>query len=189
MIIIVVRWVFCQAFRIFGLKTHTETQKQDQKKTYLFLVNYFLDRYLASRHVYLNLIIYITMSIIVNKIQQINSYFQLKYGLLFRKLLSTSAAVIEVFMIIIVVRWVFCQAFRIFGLKTHTETQKQDQKKTYLFLVNYFLDRYLASRHVYLNLIIYITMSIIVNKIQQINSYFQLKYGLLFRKLLDTTCE
>ena len=58
----------CQAFRvpgclfsIFGLKKHTEAQKQDWKKTYLFLVTDILDRSLSWRPIYLNLISYITM--------------------------------------------------------------------------------------------------------------------------------
>ena len=42
----------------------TKIQKLDWKKTYLFLVIDRLDRYLAWRPVYLNLISYITMSII-----------------------------------------------------------------------------------------------------------------------------
>ena len=36
-----------------------------------------------------------------------------------------------------------------------------------------------------MNLLSYINMSIISNDIQYINSYCQLKYGLLIRKLLD----
>ena len=66
--------VLCRAFRassslfsIFGLKI-TEIQKLNWKKTSLSLVTDRLDRYLASRPVYLNLIIYITMSIIVNEL-------------------------------------------------------------------------------------------------------------------------
>ena len=50
------------------LKT-PETQKQDWKKTYLFLVTDHSDRYLSWRNVYLNLISYINMSIKVNKLQ------------------------------------------------------------------------------------------------------------------------
>ena len=53
-----------------------ETQKQDWKKTYLFLVTECSDHYLDYRPEYLNLISYITMSIILNKLQYINSYCQ-----------------------------------------------------------------------------------------------------------------
>ena len=60
-------------------------------------------------------------------------------------------------------------------------------EKTYLFIVTDRLDYYLASSNVYLNLIRYITMSVIVNKIEYINIYCQLKYGLLIRKSLDAT--
>ena len=67
------------------------------------------------------------------------------------------------------------------------ETQKQGWKKTYLFLVNDRSDRYLSQRPVYLNFIRYITMPIIVYELHYINSYGQLKYGLLIRKSLDPT--
>ena len=39
------------------------------------------DQYLAWNHVYLNLISYIYISMIADKLQSINSYWQLKYGL------------------------------------------------------------------------------------------------------------
>ena len=43
-----------------------KTKKQDCMQTYLFLLTVGLDRYLSSRHAYINLIKYITMSIIDN---------------------------------------------------------------------------------------------------------------------------
>ena len=57
-------WASSCLFLIFG-KKNTETQKQDWKKTYLFLVTDRLDHYLACRPAYINLISYINMSIIV----------------------------------------------------------------------------------------------------------------------------
>ena len=72
----VCHWVLCWAFRAsgflfsnIGLNTHIETQKQYWKNTYLFLVTDRSGLYLAWRPVYLKLIIYINLSIIVNKIQ------------------------------------------------------------------------------------------------------------------------
>ena len=76
--------------------------------------------------------------------------------------------------------------FSIFGLK-NIETKIQDWKKTYVFLVTERSDRHLASRPVSLNLICCINMSILVNKLQYINSYCQLKYGLLILKSLIAT--
>ena len=67
------------------------------------------------------------------------------------------------------------------------ETHKQDWKKRYVFLVTDLLDRYLAWRPIYINLISYITISIILNKLQYINTYCQLNYGIIIRKLLDAT--
>ena len=56
------------SFFDFRPKKYLETQKQDWKKTYLFLVTDRLDRYLALRPIHLNLIIYITLSSIFNKL-------------------------------------------------------------------------------------------------------------------------
>ena len=57
-------------FSNFGHKnTHTEIKKQDWKNTYLFLVTDRSDRYLAWRPEYINLIRYINISIIANKLQ------------------------------------------------------------------------------------------------------------------------
>ena len=64
-------------FSIFGLK-HRNT-KIGLENYLLLLVTDCSDRYLSLRPVYLNLITHITISIIVNNIQYINSYFQLKY--------------------------------------------------------------------------------------------------------------
>ena len=69
----------------------------------------------------------------------------------------------------------------------HRETKKQDWKNTQLFLVTDRLDRYLAWIPVHPIFISHITISIIVNNCQYINSSFQLKYCLLIRKLLDAT--
>ena len=77
----------------------------------------------------------------------------------------TAAAVgIEGFMVSIVRCRVLCRAFWVSGclflilcLK-NPETQKQDWKKTYLFLVTDCSDGYLASRPASLNLITYVTM-------------------------------
>ena len=60
-------WAFCCFFRVLTFK-NSETQKQDQKKTDIFLVTNPSDSYLALRLVYLNSISYITMSIIVNNL-------------------------------------------------------------------------------------------------------------------------
>ena len=46
-----------------------KTKKQDCVQTYLFILTVGLDRYLSSRHAYINLITYITMSIIDNDTQ------------------------------------------------------------------------------------------------------------------------
>ena len=53
----------------FRLFKNPETQKTGLEKTYLFLVTDRSDRYLAWILVHLNLISYITMSIIFNKLQ------------------------------------------------------------------------------------------------------------------------
>ena len=74
--------------------------------------------------------------------------------------------------------------FSIFGLKKNRNT-KTGLEIDIPFLVTDRSYRYLYSRPVYINLIIYINMSIIVNKLQYINSCCQLKYGLLIRKSLD----
>ena len=55
-------------FSIFGLK-NTETKKIGLENMYLFLVTDRSDRYLAWSPVHLNLISYINMPIISNKIQ------------------------------------------------------------------------------------------------------------------------
>ena len=87
-------------------------------------------------------------------------------------MVEASAFGIEGFMVNSVICRVLCQAFRasgslfsIFGLK-HTESQKQDWKNTFLFLLTDRLDRYLSCRPIYLNLIRYITMLILVNEIR-----------------------
>ena len=76
--------------------------------------------------------------------------------------------------------------FRILA-KQKQKTQKQDWKKTYVFLVTERSDLYLSWRPINLNLIIYITMSIIVKNLEYINIYCQVKYGLLIKKSLSAT--
>ena len=61
-------WALNCFFRFYTFK-NPETQKQDWKKTYLFIVTDRSDRYLSSRPVYLNSIFCITISNIVNKLQ------------------------------------------------------------------------------------------------------------------------
>ena len=80
--------------------------------------------------------------------------------------------------------WASGCLFLFFSLK-HTQKHKNRTGKYIPFLVTDRLDRYLYWRPIYLNLINYITSSVIVNKLQYINSYFQLKYGLLIQKLIN----
>ena len=61
-------WLSGCLFLIFGQKNNTDTQKQDWKNTYIFLVTNRLYLYLSSMPVHLDLITYITMLVIVNKI-------------------------------------------------------------------------------------------------------------------------
>ena len=74
----VIFWASGCIFLIFFLKNRNT--KTGLEKAYLFIVNDCLYRYFASMLVYLNLITYITMSIIGNRLQYINSYFRLKIG-------------------------------------------------------------------------------------------------------------
>ena len=77
-------------------------------------------------------------------------------------------------------------AFSVFDLYKN-QKYKNGTGNDIHFLGTDRLDRYLACRPVYLYLISYITMLIIDNKLHSINSYCQLKYGILIRKLLDAT--
>ena len=91
----VLLWVFWDSGGLFSILAfkNTETRKYDWKKTYIFLVTNRSDLYLSQKPVYLTLIRNITLSIIVNNIQYINSYCQLKYGLLIQKSLKCYALI------------------------------------------------------------------------------------------------
>ena len=64
---------------------------------------------------------------------------------------------------------------------------KKGLEKDIPFFVTDRSDLHLAYMPVYQNLVSYITMLIIVNNLQYINSYCKLKYVLIIRKLLDAT--
>ena len=106
--------------------------------------------------------------------------------------MSTAAVGTEGSMVSSVGLWVISQMFQtygslfsIFGHRKTLKYKNRTEKRHTLFIVIDSSDRYLAWRPVYVNLTSYITISVLVHKLQYINSYCQFKYGLLIRKLLD----